>query len=174
MEVELADRPVARKLIAGEVEGQSHWQDEDERVLCRRLVERIPPEAVKEGERLIDAGASAVYRARVLAGVAALAQQLVEWLQRVPQQAQRRFLRLEACEADLRGQREHVRREAGPQQSFGAAAAELRLRLVEEATQRAKHVAVSGDEEVGQVHVGLAGAEFADSLAGCTRSHKLP
>ena len=105
------------------------------------------------GERLVEAGAGFGEGAGLLAGVAAFVEDSLELRRAAARRAGAAGPpRLERGEAELGCERPHVGGEAGGEQGLGLVGAELGFGLVEQAVEHVEHVAVGGDEEVGEGH----------------------
>ena len=73
------------------------------------MVERVGAKGIEVGERLIEAGPRLRQRARVLAGVAAFVEDVLDLRRvRLAKQAPRAVISLHRGEADLGGEGEHV------------------------------------------------------------------
>lgn len=100
-----------------------------------------------------DAGLRLGEGARLFGGVAAFVEQVRQFGRKgLVVQSQHPFLGLDAGEADLGGEREHVGRQAGDQQSLGGTVRPLGLGLAEPGRQGAEQIRIGGNEDIGEGH----------------------
>ena len=90
----------------------------------------------------------------MIAGIAPFVQQVGELGRKfLAAQAIQPFLRLDAGEAYLSREREHVGRQPRGQQRVRRIAGQLRLRLGEPARKRFEHLDIGGDQQSGERHI---------------------